>query len=236
MAKELGGEWSTDELEASVEAYLWMLDQEKAGHAYNKMRVNNELRNGPLRLRTKSSVEFRMQNISATLEELCLERIKDYKPAKNVGAKVKDRIRSVLAEKGVYSPDDYAPAVNESELDHKVLKLASTVAYGIPRGTDAPMQVNAQRQVYARDPLVKLWVLRNANGHCEGCGQPAPFTTDIGLPFLEIHHVRPLAEHGSDKHTNAVALCPNCHRRCHLSTDREVFTAGLYERIDRLIR
>lgn len=56
-----------------------------------------------------------------------------------------------------------------------------------------------------------------------------------GLPYLEVHHVMPLACHGSDTPSNAVALCPNCHRRCHYAIDRDQFKLALYENIPRLI-
>jgi hypothetical protein len=72
-------------------------------------------------------------------------------------------------------------------------------------------------------------------GVCEGCRQPARFADGKGHPFLEVHHVRHLAHRGSDRISNAVALCPNCHSRCHISDDKDGFAASLYERIERLI-
>lgn len=53
---------------------------------------------------------------------------------------------------------------------------------------------------------------------CQLCGLPAPFTTHEGEPFLEIHHIVPLADGGTDTPGNVVALCPNCHRRIHVLT------------------
>ncbi|PNB69779.1 hypothetical protein C1X64_30190 [Pseudomonas sp. GW456-E7] len=52
-------------------------------------------------------------------------------------------------------------------------------------------------------------------------------------PFLEVHHVKHLTQESSDRPSNAVALRPNCHRRCHHSSNREKFTALLYERVGR---
>ncbi|WP_456386557.1 HNH endonuclease [Profundibacter sp.] len=55
-----------------------------------------------------------------------------------------------------------------------------------------------------------------ANGICEGCGNNAPFISKKdGTPFLEVHHVKPLAEEGDDTVENTLALCPNCHRKSH---------------------
>ena len=78
-------------------------------------------------------------------------------------------------------------------------------------------------------------MLEHAKGICETCGRPAPFELDDGTPFLEVHHVRLLAEGGSDQISNAVALCPNCHRRCHMALDRKEFVAQLYKTISRLV-
>ncbi len=56
------------------------------------------------------------------------------------------------------------------------------------------------------------------------------------LPLFEAHHIKHLAQKGSDRITNAVALCPNCDQRCHRSSDRDAFTEGLYAKVGRLAR
>jgi 5-methylcytosine-specific restriction protein A len=73
---------------------------------------------------------------------------------------------------------------------------------------------------FERDPRVKAWVLDEARGHCELCVGEAPFRDDDGFPLREVHHIKPLAEGGAHIVENAVALCPNCHRRCHHGQDR----------------
>lgn len=79
-----------------------------------------------------------------------------------------------------------------------------------------PDKVIVQTTVFRRNPAVVVEVLRRARGVCEGCGDPAPFErrTD-GSPYLEVHHQITLAEGGEDVVGNAVALCPNCHRKQH---------------------
>lgn len=69
---------------------------------------------------------------------------------------------------------------------------------------------------FKRDPNVVAEVLEQANGICNYCKNEAPFlrATD-GTPYLEVHHVIPLAKGGDDTVENAVALCPNCHRKAH---------------------
>ena len=56
-----------------------------------------------------------------------------------------------------------------------------------------------------------------------------------GELYLEVHHVIPLSKNGYDKTTNAVALCPNCHRRCHHSADANKASNELYSQIKRLV-
>jgi 5-methylcytosine-specific restriction protein A len=225
--------WSDDELEASVDAYLRMWALEQNGKAFNKSVENRLLREGPLRLRSASSVEYRMQNISAVIELMGLRCITGYRPAKNVGARVNERIRKVLVSKiGLYPEIDIATA------DRPLPRSPPTVSKPLlqiePQGILNPRQLFTVSISFARALHVRKQVRRLASGICEGCDKPAPFTGDDGLPFLEVHHVKHLAQKGSDRVTNAVALCPNCHQRCHRSNDRGEFTKGLYSKIKRL--
>ena len=70
-----------------------------------------------------------------------------------------------------------------------------------------------------RDPFVSEHVKRRAKGMCDLCNMPAPFEDKKGHPYLESHHVVWLAEGGEDTIENAVALCPNCHRKMHIQND-----------------
>lgn len=79
-----------------------------------------------------------------------------------------------------------------------------------------PAKIIVQQTVYVRDPLVTAERLYLANGICDHCGKPAPFNRDSdGTPYLEVHHIKMLAEGGEDTLENTVALCPNCHRKAH---------------------
>ena len=89
---------------------------------------------------------------------------------------------------------------------------------------------------YTRDARVKGIVRRQAKGICELCKEPAPFNRSNGKPYLEVHHVVPLKDGGFDKTTNAVAICPNCHMRCHHSVDAHKATEDLYRQVKRLVR
>lgn len=226
-------DWSEVEIQAAVDAYLSMLSREQAGQAINKAHENRVLRKGALSGRTEGSVEFRMQNISTVLVELQRERIKGYKPAKNVGPRVTKMIREALNAPGPVTPEDLVPTADEATLEQRALKLERRPIEVEPKGIEQPEQTQSSGKSFVRDPGVRAWVRQQAKGKCEGCGEPAPFEKS-GQPFLEVHHVKHLAQKGSDRPSNAVALCPNCHRRCHHSSDRDAFTASLYTKVKRL--
>ncbi|MDQ0702264.1 5-methylcytosine-specific restriction protein A [Pseudomonas sp. W3I7] len=228
-------DWSDSELAAAVEAYLKMLAWEKNGQPFNKALENRLLREGPVAGRAKGSIEFRMQNISTVLVRMGWDRIEGYKPAKNVGTGVEQRIRQALAAQGVFESEDAAQTADEQTLIRRASKLQQQPFQKLPDGIANPQKVSTISTTFVRDPKVRAWVLKEANGICEGCGSNAPFEVD-GSPFLEVHHVKHLAQKGSDRTTNAVALCPNCHQRCHRSSDREAFTEGLYSKVGRLAR
>lgn len=226
-------DWTDIEIQAAVDAYLSMLSREQSGLKVVKTEENRILREGALAGRTKGSVEFRMQNISTVLVELGRARIAGYKPAKNVGANVARSIRDALNAPSTLTPEDFAPTADEETLEQRAAKLERQPLKDEPKGIVQPEQTLSSGRSFVRDPEVRAWVRQQANGKCEGCGEPAPFEKD-GRPFLEVHHVKHLAQDGSDRPSNAVALCPNCHRRCHHSGDRDEFTASLFQKVDRL--
>jgi 5-methylcytosine-specific restriction protein A len=55
-----------------------------------------------------------------------------------------------------------------------------------------------------------------------------------GTPYLEVHHVKWLALGGSDTVSNAVALCPNCHRLMHHGANAKELVRQLFQRVSRL--
>lgn len=72
-------------------------------------------------------------------------------------------------------------------------------------------QTQRKRNMYLPE-LIK----RMANGKCQLCGQVLDYKDSAGRPYLEAHHVIPLADDGPDSIDNMVALCPNCHRKMHV--------------------
>lgn len=227
-------DWTDEELEAAIKAYFLMLSKESAGENYNKSENNRELRTSILMNRSKGAVEFRMQNISAVLQELCHPFIQGYLPRGNVGTEVSERIKRIIFQNRLLNEDDYDPTSDDKDLEGKVEAILNKGVTGKPSGRLKPITKQSSQTMYERDPLVKAWVLHNANDKCELCGKRGPFIDTKGRFFLEVHHVVPLAEGGADIIENTVALCPNCHKECHYSKNKDDIVKKLKVIVNRL--
>lgn len=71
-------------------------------------------------------------------------------------------------------------------------------------------------EIIQRSALVTEIVKERAAGVCQLCNKPAPFYSKNGEPYLECHHVIWIKKNGPDEVSNAVALCPNCHKKMHI--------------------
>jgi 5-methylcytosine-specific restriction enzyme A len=127
------------------------------------------------------------------------------------------------------------PTADHAELEQRAAALMAK-KLEVPAGSSKPISTTISSAAYIRDPSVKAWVLQQAEGCCEFCECPAPFVKEDGQPYLEVHHVTPLAEGGSDRTSNAVALCPNCHRRMHHSQNKLELRDEAVNKIYRLVR
>lgn len=79
----VGQDWTTQEVEKTVQDYFEMLRKEAAGIPYSKAEHNEHLR-AKLITRSKASIELKHQNISAILDQLGLPYIRGYKPRSNL--------------------------------------------------------------------------------------------------------------------------------------------------------
>ena len=99
----------------------------------------------------------------------------------------------------------------EAEVSKQIKKPLGNV-----KGNPNPLQREVRSLQYVRDPKVVAYVLRQSKGKCFDCKQEGPFVSRAtGLPYLEVHHIEMLKEGGADTVENAIALCPNCHRKRH---------------------
>lgn len=220
-------DWTDAELRAAISAYLQIMDADFSGTPLSPTAVYRDLIAGPLYKRTEKSIGRRMSNLSAVFMAEGLPVATRFRSKlDHVGTNVARRILAIHAD---LLGADRLPTSNDAHLKARVRKLRGRVSEP-PSGVDNPKQQETRTLSYFRDPAVCAYVLDRAKGRCEACGQPAPFIKADGDPFLEVHHVVHLAERGSDTIDNAIAACPNCHRRLHHSEDRHSYRAIVWER------
>lgn len=85
-----GTDWTGSENEAVVAAYLQMLEDELRGVPYVKARVNQLVQRATGR--SRGSVEYKFQNVSAVLRELNHPFVNGYKPAINFQDSLRDAV------------------------------------------------------------------------------------------------------------------------------------------------
>jgi len=219
--------WSDEELRAAVRVYLDMLKKSQRGEAFSKTQYYLEL--SQQFERSPKAFEYRMQNISYVLSLAGREWLNGLKPAKNVGGGVAAEIEKIIFE---FEDQRFLPIAAFETQVRTSLDAGDTSP---PPGISRPVKSDITITRIERDPQVKAWVLQNAEDTCECCSNAAPFVTANGEPFLEIHHLKRLADQGSDKISNAVAVCPNCHRELHFGANSDVLLNQLYLKITRLI-
>lgn len=99
---------------------------------------------------------------------------------------------------------------------------------------EVPDELRTARQSapqYNRSQEVKSYAKARADGICEGCGEPAPFISKTGEPYLQVHHIHELSDGGSDTPDTVAALCPNCHYRIHHGEDGEEYNQDILQNI-----
>jgi len=117
-------------------------------------------------------------------------------------------------------PTDKMLEAEEKRLSEKPLEWLLNQYSVRPRNL-APKRRPQASSVYDRDPLVVALRKRLASFRCEvdSC-HSEQFWTDAGDPFIEVHHLIPLAEGGPDTLENTAAVCPTHHRLLHHGKDR----------------
>lgn len=97
---------------------------------------------------------------------------------------------------------------------------------GPPAGCEDPQKNTRTVTTYTRDPAVRAYVLHEAKGRCEYCGELG-FLKPNGEHYLEAHHLLALSEDGPDTPQNVVALCATHHREAHYGREREKLEAAV---------
>lgn len=219
--------WTDEELRAALIAYREIKDADASGRRVSPTSEFRKLKQGPLSARSEGAIGRRMSNISWVFLGEGLPIAARFKGSLgHVGAEVARRILALNAELDGPAEEPTAKLV---ELKTRVRRLRGRRG-ALPIGAERPAQSTVATVAYLRDPAVAAHVLDRACGKCEACGSMGPFLAGDGEPFLEVHHVVQLAEGGPDTIDNAIAACPNCHRRLHHSIERAAFRKSVVER------
>ena len=219
--------WSDEELRDAVRAYIDMLNKYNNGISFTKNHYYEEL--AKKYNRTENSFRLRMYNISYVFYLLGRSYLPGFKPLQNVGQKNIQKIEQFINE---IENRQFSPvAAFESSVIELLTKNENIIK---PVGIRNPTHQTTQVSIFNRDVNVKAWILKNSHGICEVCKKNAPFQSFDGLPFLEVHHVKRLADGGTDTITNAVAICPNCHREIHYGENRDSLIDKIYKTVKRI--
>lgn len=198
-------------------------------------------------IKINGSKDLRLRHKDAHDLRLVIGREVGYlKEDSSVNSKGGNRFKRVLLHSPLLSEADwnaiastnaklelFEPTADNEKLERLVDALQQQ-EIDIPKGSLTPKQSSVTATAYYRDPLVKAWVMKNANGVCEACLSSAPFKRSNGTPYLEVHHLVPLSEGGADTINNALAVCPNCHRSLHHGEDKARLIVDIRSKLSRL--
>jgi 5-methylcytosine-specific restriction endonuclease McrA len=123
----------------------------------------------------------------------------------------------------------YAPATEEDVVTEVAKKSdKKTILDRAKKAKGKPAKKVSQREEFVRNPWVVAGARKRSDGKCEvpGCACGL-FLRDDDSPYLEVHHIIPLAEGGDDTLLNAAAICPHCHRVLHHGKERMALRAKL---------
>lgn len=119
-----------------------------------------------------------------------------------------------------YLEEDFLEKKAESDA-RAVARMPKSVIASKAKEIDRVVsEVTTTSKTYVRNPIISQYAKDRAQGYCELCGNPAPFSVG-GVPYLESHHIQFVSDGGKDSIDNISALCPNCHRRMHALRDPE---------------
>lgn len=86
-------------------------------------------------------------------------------------------------------------------------------------GSDMAASVVVSGTRYKRDERVRSAVVARSKGRCEYCNE-AGFLRADGTAYVETHHIIALADEGTDRVSNVIALCAGHHREAHFGAQR----------------
>lgn len=123
-------------------------------------------------------------------------------------------VTNVVADKNDYDSNEVVEFPNNTE-SKSIGQLEREAKKASRQHVSGDSETTSVVTTYSRSQKVKDYVMARADGVCEMCDNPAPFTSESGDPYLQAHHIHELSEGGSDSPDNVAAICPNCHYEIH---------------------
>ena len=142
MPENTGTPWTRPEIEAIVAEYMAMLQTELTGGRIVKAERNRALQE--LTGRSRGSIEYKHQNISAVMSEFGLPFVRGYKPARNYQRALFEAVDAHLRARGLHD------------------SLAATASMGVASPSDlvyqpAPILSSVQKRI---DPDIHTIIRR----------------------------------------------------------------------------
>lgn len=140
--------------------------------------------------------------------------------------------------------DKYDTIVNRDEKRDDVtsIDLDTNLEYS-PNYSSCEIKVSKveNKTVYDRDVNKAKGALKLANFKCEIDESHETFITKAGTPYMEAHHLIPLAaqedfENSLDVDANIICLCPICHRKLHYGDKIENELSKLFKKRKELLK
>jgi 5-methylcytosine-specific restriction enzyme A len=199
--------------------------KENAVVAQNSLKTISSLNKGVLALDATGTLGkgYELGNIASsyfdltsTLQEIDL--LQEFRDLLASYSELKGMVGiDILNIKTSISEESYQSAVQSAE--------SKTIEAGpVKRKSQKPKGANSS---YPRDARISKVALEEANFKCEVEGSHLTFVSkSSGQQFVEAHHLVPMEyqsefSYSIDVPENIVALCPNCHRKIHLSVGAE---------------
>ena len=218
-----GSLWTQEEIDAAVDTWVQMLQNQQSGEKFVKAKIIRELMKGDLDQRSKSSVERRFQNISAVAMAMDVEWISGLPPLSNVGATNWERIQKRLIHHGLgdrieSTVDDELSSIIDSLKSENEEEFQRLEAMG--RVRERAWQLVTKRKGQSKFRKVLL------DAYNERC----VITRVNTAAALEAAHIEPYSDSMSNVPDNGILLRADIHNLFDiglLGIDPDGFTAVL---------
>ena len=226
--------WGAEDYSAAVDAYFWMQNQEKQSRPFERSEVYKDLEVGALLGLSSQDLRRTMLHISAALVEVNRPALTWLAPPSSPDTELLAVLVPLVRARLTETRTIYAPTAVLETLHERSHTIGQRLAR-LPAGLLHPEKTTQTVTAWQRDPAVRAWVLRRADGACEYCSDPVQYA-DTHSTFLKLFNPRSFITGGPDSVDNTVALCPNCFQVGELGNNRTIFVEVLYNKLSVLSR